>query len=76
MLSEISQTDRQISYDLSCMKSIYTEKTKLIETEDRLMIAIGRDGGWGVVMDKGCQWVKIPVLNKFWNSNIQHGDFR
>ena len=29
-----------------------------------------------MVMDRGCQWVKIPVLNEFWASNIQHGDYR
>ena len=29
-----------------------------------------------MVMDKGGQWVKISVLNKSWDSNIQCSDYR
>ena len=42
-----SDRQKQISYDLSYMKSIYTKKTKLREIETRLMTAIGRDEGGG-----------------------------
>ena len=65
MFSEISQTIRQILYDLTCMWNLKASpnqktKTELIDTENGLMVARGWGGGMsefgeGVTKYKGKQ---------------------
>lgn len=41
MPSEISQTERQMPYVLTCMWDLMSKATKLIDKESRLMVARG-----------------------------------
>ena len=68
MLSEISQTERQILYDLTYMWDL--KKIKLIETEIRFVVATGQ-GGEG---DLGVEVQKVQTssckINKFWGCRV------
>ena len=54
---------------------VESKKTKLTETENRLVAA--RSWVWGVMGDGG---QRIPIssykINKFWGCNAQLGDYR
>ena len=72
MLSEISQTEKANTV----WSGLYVEsqKTKLTETQSRMVIARGwRWGKWGDV-DQNVQTSSYK-MNKFWGSNVQHGDY-
>ena len=74
MLSEISQTEKDKYHMISLICGIenkQTNKPKLIETENRRVVA--RDGGAGVQAKwvKGVKRYKIPVMKCM----SQHGDY-
>ena len=47
MVIEISQTrERQMLYELTYMQNLNKQKTKLIDPENRLLVARGRGGWW------------------------------
>lgn len=49
-------------------------KTKLINTENRLVVAKGEGGGNGK-MGNVVKRYKLPYkIRKLWGSNVQHGD--
>ena len=52
-----------------------SKKTKLIKTENRILA--DRSWGWGKRGDVD-NWVPTSsyTMNKFWESNGQHGDYR
>ena len=53
------------------------KKPKLIDTENRLVVARGGGREWGE-WGEGGQKVQTShyKVNKFWGSNVPHGDYR
>ena len=48
------------------------QKNKLIDTENRLMVARGnRFGGWAKWV-RGVKRYKLPVINKSWGCDVHH----
>ena len=77
MLRNKSNRERQIPYDLTYMWNVkkQTNKHKLIDTENKLVVA--RSGGWELgKMGEVGQKIQTSSykINKSWGGNVQHGD--
>ena len=71
ILSEISQTERQILHDFT----LYVEPKKviLLEPENRKVVVRGSgEGEMGRCWSKGTKF-QLCKMNTFWGCNIQHG---
>ena len=78
-----SDRERQMPYDLVFMWKLKnktniqrTNQPKLIDTENRLVVARGGCGGWAK-MDEVHQKMQTSSykVNKSWGYNVQHGDY-
>ena len=88
VLSEIRQTEKEISYALTYIWNLkkkkthtYThppkkQKTELKDTKNRLMVAKGGRVGVGKMGECG-QKIQMPSykINKSWGCKVQHGDY-
>ena len=70
MISEISQRERQMLYDLTFMWNL--KQTKLTQTENRAAAASSRRR---VRRGEGGQRAQTSS-SKFWAHGVQHGDYR
>ena len=72
MVSEVSQRQRQVLYDITYMWNLKSEKPY----KQRVDWQIDRGGEVGKVSKGGlraqtCSW----KMSNFWGSNAQHGDY-
>lgn len=67
MLIEISRTNTMSSTYVCHLK-----KPKIIDPENRLVVATGGDGGWGKLREEG-QKVQMSMWES-WGCDVQHVD--
>ena len=74
ILSKIKQTQK----DKYCRSHLYIEskKVKLIDPETKLMVSKGCKEEYGEELDVGQRIQTFSYkINKFWVSNVYHGDY-
>ena len=71
MLGKISQTEK----DKDCISLVESKKKQqqLVDTENRVVLAIGEEGVVGKWVMVGKRY-KLPVLRQVRGCNLQHGD--
>lgn len=82
LVSEVSQ--RQILHDFAYMQNLKKQdkqankktnkKEKLIGTEDRLVVAIGKRGRLNVLRKSKSTNFRYKII-KIWGCNVQHGNY-
>ena len=71
-----SNRERQVLSNCTYMWNLKQNKTKLIDTQKRLVVFRGGEQSMGKMGDRG-QKVQISSykISKLWGCNVQHGDY-